>query len=60
MQPTRTGSQGASPGYHQAVLLWLQGLKLPPLGNFEKLGGPLLTRSLLFIGQGFETNRLPA
>ena len=36
----------------------LQGLELPPMGNFEKLGGPLLTRSLLFIGQGFETNRL--
>ncbi|NKB32827.1 MAG: PQQ-binding-like beta-propeller repeat protein [Pseudomonadales bacterium] len=36
----------------------LQGLELPALGNFEKLGGPLLTKSLLFIGQGFETNRL--
>ena len=36
----------------------LQGLELPPMGNFEKLGGPLLTKSLLFIGQGFETNRL--
>lgn len=36
----------------------LQGLELPPLGNFEKLGGPLLTKSLLFIGQGFEVNRL--
>lgn len=38
----------------------LQGLELPPLGNFEKLGGPLLTSELLFIGQGFETNRLGA
>ena len=28
------------------------------MGNFEKLGGPLLTKTLLFIGQGFETNRL--
>ena len=36
----------------------LQGLELPPMGNFEKLGGPLLTKTLLFIGQGFETNRL--
>ncbi len=36
----------------------LQGMELPPLGNFEKLGGPLLTKTLLFIGQGFETNRL--
>lgn len=36
----------------------LQGLELPPMGNFEKLGGPLLTKSLLFIGQGLETNRL--
>ena len=36
----------------------LQGLELPAMGNFEKLGGPLLTKSLLFIGQGFETNRL--
>jgi len=38
----------------------LQGLELPPMGNFEKLGGPLLTKTLLFIGQGFETNRLGA
>lgn len=45
---------GAGPGDHPA----LQGLELPPMGNFEKLGGPLLTRTLLFIGQGFETNRL--
>jgi len=36
----------------------LRDLELPPMGNFEKLGGPLLTKSLLFIGQGFETNRL--
>ena len=45
---------GEGPRDHEA----LQGLELPPLGNFEKLGGPLLTRTLLFIGQGFETNRL--
>ena len=45
---------GSGPRDHEA----LQGLELPPLGNFEKLGGPLLTRTLLFIGQGFETNRL--
>ena len=38
----------------------LQGLELPPMGNFEKLGGPLLTKTMLFIGQGFETNRLGA
>lgn len=36
----------------------LQGLELPAMGNYEKLGGPLLTKTLLFIGQGFETNRL--
>ena len=45
---------GEGPRDHEA----LQGLELPPLGNFEKLGGPLLTKTLLFIGQGFETNRL--
>ncbi|GIT21379.1 MAG: hypothetical protein CM1200mP40_10610 [Gammaproteobacteria bacterium] len=38
------------------ITQFLQGLELPPLGNFEKLGGPLLTKSLLFIGQGFEVN----
>lgn len=47
---------GEGPRDHPA----LQGLELPPMGNFEKLGGPLLTKSLLFIGQGFETNRLGA
>ena len=45
---------GDGPADHPA----LQGLELPPMGNFEKLGGPLLTKTLLFIGQGFETNRL--
>lgn len=45
---------GSGPREHEA----LAGLELPPLGNFEKLGGPLLTKTLLFIGQGFETNRL--
>jgi quinoprotein glucose dehydrogenase len=47
---------GEGPRNHEA----LRGLELPPLGNFEKLGGPLLTSTLLFIGQGFETNRLGA
>ena len=47
---------GDGPRDHEA----LRGLALPPLGNFEKLGGPLLTKTLLFIGQGFETNRLGA
>ena len=45
---------GTGPKEHEA----LQGLELPNLGNFEKLGGPLLTKTLLFIGQGFETNLL--
>jgi len=45
---------GEGPRDHPA----LQGLELPPMGNFEKLGGPLLTSTLLFIGQGFEVNRL--
>ena len=30
----------------------LKALNLPPLGGFEKPGGPLLTKTLLFIGQG--------
>ena len=47
---------GNGPRDHEA----LRGLELPRLGNFEKLGGPLLTKTLLFIGQGFETNRLAA
>ena len=38
----------------------LRGLDLHPLGNFEKLGGPLLTKTLLFIGQGMDTKRLGA
>ena len=38
----------------------LRGLDLPPLGNYEKLGGPLLTKTLLFIGQGIESNTLRA
>ena len=45
---------GEGPKSHAA----LQGLELPDMGNYEKLGGPLLTKTLLFIGQGFETNRL--
>ena len=38
----------------------LRGLDLPPLGNYEKSGGPLLTKTLLFIGQGIESNTLRA
>ena len=38
----------------------LRGLDLPPLGSYEKLGGPLLTQTLLFIGQGIESNTLRA
>ena len=38
----------------------LRGMDLPPLGNYEKGVGPLLTKTLLFIGQGIESNRLRA
>ena len=38
----------------------LRGLDLPPLGNYEKSGGPLLTKTLLFIGQGIESKSLRA
>ena len=47
---------GDGPRGHEA----LRGLDLPPLGNYEKSGGPLLTKTLLFIGQGIESNRLRA
>ena len=45
---------GDGPRDHEA----LQGMDLPPLGTFEKVGGPLLTKTLLFIGQGLESNHL--
>ena len=38
----------------------LRGLDLAPLGNYEKSGGPLLTKTLLFIGQGVESNTFRA
>ena len=44
---------GDGPRDHPA----LQGLDLPPLGSFEKPGGPLLTSTLLFIGQGLESKK---
>ena len=47
---------GDGPRDHEA----LRDLDLPRLGNFQKLGGPLLTKTLLFIGQGKETNRIGA
>jgi quinoprotein glucose dehydrogenase len=45
---------GDGPADHEA----LRGLDLPPTGTFEKLGGPLLTKTLLFIGQGLTSNKL--
>ena len=45
---------GDGPRDHDA----LRGMDLPPLGTFEKVGGPLLTKTLLFIGQGLESNYL--
>ena len=47
---------GDGPRDHEA----LRGLDLAPLGNFEKLGGPLLTKTLLFIGQGMGTYSIGA
>ncbi|TDI26628.1 MAG: pyrroloquinoline quinone-dependent dehydrogenase [Acidobacteria bacterium] len=47
---------GDGPRNHEA----LRGLDLAPLGNYDKSGGPLLTRTLLFIGQGIESNTLRA
>lgn len=47
---------GEGPRDHEA----LRALDLPPLGNFDKLGGPLLTETLLFIGQGRTSNRIGA
>ncbi|MEX2294760.1 MAG: pyrroloquinoline quinone-dependent dehydrogenase, partial [Gemmatimonadota bacterium] len=47
---------GDGPRDHEA----LRGLGLPQLGNFEKLGGPLLTRTLLFIGLGMDSQQIGA
>ena len=47
---------GDGPRDHEA----LRGLDLAPLGNYEKSGGPLLTGTLLFIGQGIESRTLRA
>jgi quinoprotein glucose dehydrogenase len=47
---------GDGPRDHEA----LRGLDLPQLGNFEKPGGPLLTRTLLFIGLGMDTKQVAA
>jgi quinoprotein glucose dehydrogenase len=38
----------------------LRGLNLPPLGSLEKPGGPLLTKTLLFIGQGLVSSKFRA
>ena len=45
---------GEGPRDHEA----LQGMDLPPLGTFEKIGGPLLTKTLLFLGQGLASHKL--
>jgi quinoprotein glucose dehydrogenase len=47
---------GDGPRDHPA----LADLKLPPLGSLEKPGGPLLTKSLLFIGQGLVSSKFRA
>jgi quinoprotein glucose dehydrogenase len=47
---------GDGPRDHPA----LQGLNLPPLGSLEKPGGPLLTKTLLFIGQGLVSSKFRA
>ena len=38
----------------------LRALNLPPLGSLEKPGGPLLTKTLLFIGQGLDSAKFRA
>ncbi|MGQ0735654.1 MAG: pyrroloquinoline quinone-dependent dehydrogenase [Acidobacteriota bacterium] len=38
----------------------LRGLNLPKLGSLEKPGGPLLTKTLLFIGQGLVSAKFRA
>jgi quinoprotein glucose dehydrogenase len=47
---------GDGPRDHEA----LRGLDLLLLGNYEKSGGPLLTKTLLFIGQGIESKTFRA
>ena len=47
---------GDGPRDHEA----LRGLDLAPLGNYDKSGGPLLTKTLLFIPQGIESQTLRA
>ncbi len=47
---------GDGPRDHEALL----GMDVPPLGTYEKQGGPLLTKTLLFIGQGVESNKFRA
>jgi glucose dehydrogenase len=47
---------GDGPRNHPA----LADLKLPPLGSLEKPGGPLLTKTLLFIGQGLVSSKFRA
>src|SRR5256712_11431393 len=38
----------------------IKDLKLPRLGSLEKPGGPLLTKTLLFIGQGLNSSKFRA
>ena len=47
---------GEGPVDHPA----LKDLHLSPLGTFEKQGGPLLTKTLLFIGQGLRSAKFRA
>jgi quinoprotein glucose dehydrogenase len=47
---------GDGPRDHPA----LKALNLPPLGSLEKPGGPLLTKTLLFIGQGLVSSKFRA
>ena len=47
---------GDGPRDHPA----LRALNLPPLGSLEKPGGPLLTKTLLFIGQGLVSSKFRA
>jgi quinoprotein glucose dehydrogenase len=47
---------GDGPRDHPA----LKGLNLPPLGSLEKSGAPLLTKTLLFIGQGLQSKKFRA
>jgi quinoprotein glucose dehydrogenase len=47
---------GDGPRDHPA----LRDLKLPQLGSLEKPGGPLLTKTLLFLGQGLVSSKFRA